>query len=137
MFSLENNKTVSSRINSSDQRRLDGDINDLRVESRDIEESTSVEKIMSDISWGDWLEVRQADFVTGKLVDFMYESMVALAKTVMFCATALVFGILPGKGVGNLWPPFQAQVFGPNISTYFLDPYSFLHFEVSLKIISK
>ena len=128
MFSLENNKTVSSRTNSSDLGG--GDIvNDLVVESRD-QSTSSVEKIMSDISWGDWLEVRQVDTVTGKLVDFMYESMVALAKTVMFCATALVLGILPGKGVGNLWPPFRSQVFGPEISTYFLDPYSFLHFEV-------
>ena len=136
MFSLENNQTVSSRIGSSDQRRLDdGDIIDLHGESRDTDESSKImEKIMSDISWGDWLEVRQVDFVTGKLVDFTYESMIALTKTIMFCATALVLGILPGKGVGNLWPPFQAQVFGPNISTYFLDPYSFLHFEVCRNI---
>lgn len=64
-----------------------------------------------------------------KVRDFGRESALALGKTVVLCFSALMMGILPGKGVGNTWPPYRSQVFGPEISTYFTDPYTFLHFE--------
>ena len=75
-------------------------------------------------------EVDNLNILGDKLSDFLAESTVALGKTVMLCVSALLVGILPGRGLGNLWPPFQSRVFGPEISTHFLDPYSFLHFEV-------
>ena len=65
-----------------------------------------------------------------KFRDFAKESSLALGKTIVLCFSALMLGILPGKGVGNTWPPYRSQVFGPEISTYFTDPYTFLHFEV-------
>jgi len=64
-----------------------------------------------------------------KFRDFAKESSLALGKTIVLCFSALMLGILPGKGVGNTWPPYRSQVFGPEISTYFTDPYTFLHFE--------
>jgi len=75
--------------------------------------------------------VLSADFraLEDKFSDFVQESALALYKTVLLCVSALSLGLLPGKGLGNTWPPFQAQVFGPEISTYFTDPYTFLHFE--------
>ena len=42
--------------------------------------------------------------------DFVQESALALYKTVLLCVSALSLGLLPGKGLGNTWPPFQAQV---------------------------
>ena len=68
-----------------------------------------------------------------KLRDFTRESSLALGKTIVLCFSALMMGILPGKGVGNTWPPYRSQVFGPEISTYFTDPYTFLHFEVRIE----
>ena len=47
---------------------------------------------------------------TDKLSDFIQESALALYKTVLLCVSALSLGLLPGKGLGNTWPPFQAQV---------------------------
>ena len=73
--------------------------------------------------------------VGDKLADFLAESTLALGKTIMLCVSALLMGILPGKGLGPLWPPFQARVYGPEISTHFLDPYSFLHFEVRRRVM--
>ena len=135
MISQENNATVST---SYDHEQPTSDFRDhLGVESRGNAgisvRTEKIVKVLDAISrvTDDWIEVRQVDLLAGKLVDFLYESTVALAKTVMFCTSLLMFGLLPGKGVGNLWPPFKWQVFGPEISTYFLDPYSFLHFEVS------
>ena len=135
MISQENNATV---IASYDSSQPAGAFQDLAVESRGnggiSVRTEKLVKVLDAISrvTDDWVEVRQVDLLAGKLVDFLYESTVALAKTVMFCTSLLMFGLLPGKGVGNLWPPFKWQVFGPEISTYFLDPYSFLHFEVSI-----
>ena len=77
--------------------------------------------------------ISDVGLAAGKLTDFMAESALALGKTILLCTSALVLGILPGKGVGNTWPPYRSQVFGPEISTYFLDPYSFLHFEVIVR----
>ena len=45
-----------------------------------------------------------------KFSDFVQESALALYKTVLLCVSALSLGLLPGKGLGNTWPPFQAQV---------------------------
>ena len=45
-----------------------------------------------------------------KFSDFVQESALALYKTVLLCVSALSLGLLPGKGIGNTWPPFQAQV---------------------------
>ena len=80
---------------------------------------------------GEAREVDSLNILGDKLSDFLAESTVALGKTVMLCVSALLVGILPGRGLGNLWPLYQSRVFGPEISTHFLDPYSFLHFEVS------
>ena len=65
-----------------------------------------------------------------KLRDFTTEAALASAKVVAICFSALVLGVLPGRSKGHFWPPFNKQVFGPEISTYFTDPYTFLHFEV-------
>jgi len=73
--------------------------------------------------------ISDLDISWSKVRDFVTESSLALGKTVLLCVSALMMGILPGKGLGNTWPPFRAQVFGPEISTYFTDPYTFLHFE--------
>ena len=76
--------------------------------------------------------IADLDLSWAKVADFAVESTLALGKTVMLCLSALLLGILPGKGFGNTWPPFRSQVFGPEISTYFTDPYTFLHFEVKI-----
>jgi len=75
------------------------------------------------------LIIADMDVYWAKATEFARESTLALVKTVALCVSALMVGILPGKGVGNTWPPYRSQVFGPEISTYFTDPYTFLHFE--------
>ena len=96
------------------------------------EDTNSLFQTLQHLEAGEAREVDSLNILGDKLSDFLVESTVALGKTVMLCVSALLMGILPGRGLGNLWPPFQSRVFGPEISTYFLDPYSFLHFEVRL-----
>ena len=95
------------------------------------EGDTNILHSLQHMEAGEAREVDSLNILGDKLSDFLAESTVALGKTVMLCVSALLVGILPGKGLGNLWPPYQSRVFGPEISTHFLDPYSFLHFEVS------
>ena len=100
-------------------------------EEREEREDTSILQTLQHMEAGEAREVDSLNILGDKLTDFLAESTVALGKTVMLCVSALLMGILPGKGLGNLWPLYQSRVFGPEISTHFLDPYSFLHFEVS------
>ena len=98
------------------------------------EDTNSLLQTLQHLEAGEAREAREVDSLNilgDKLTDFLAESTVALGKTVMLCVSALLVGILPGRGLGNLWPLYQSRVFGPEISTHFLDPYSFLHFEVS------
>ena len=99
-----------------------------RLEGREEREDSS---ILQSLQHMEAREMDSLNILGDKLTDFLAESTVALGKTVMLCVSALLMGILPGKGLGNLWPLYQSRVFGPEISTHFLDPYSFLHFEVS------
>ena len=99
-----------------------------RLEEKEEREDSS---ILESLEHMEAREVDSLNILGDKLTDFLAESTVALGKTVMLCVSALLVGILPGKGLGNLWPLYQSRVFGPEISTHFLDPYSFLHFEVS------
>ena len=103
-----------------------------RLGQEEESEDTNILQSLQHLEAGEAREVDSLNILGDKLSDFLAESTVALGKTVMLCVSALLMGILPGRGLGNLWPPFQSRVFGPEISTYFLDPYSFLHFEVRL-----
>ena len=101
-----------------------------RLGQQEDSEDADILHSLQHLEAGEARELDSLNILGDKLSDFLAESTVALGKTVMLCVSALLMGILPGKGLGNLWPPFQSRVFGPEISTHFLDPYSFLHFEV-------
>ena len=102
-----------------------------RLEEREEREEREDSSILQSLQHMEARELDSLNILGDKLTDFLAESTVALGKTVMLCVSALLVGILPGRGLGNLWPLYQSRVFGPEISTHFLDPYSFLHFEVS------
>ena len=102
----------------------------LGWEAGEEEEEEGHTNILNSLQNMEARELDSLNILGDKLSDFLAESTVALGKTVMLCVSALLMGILPGRGVGNLWPPYQSRVFGPEISTYLFDPYSFLHFEV-------
>jgi len=64
-----------------------------------------------------------------KFSDFTWEVFLAVLKTTALCGAALGFGLMPGPSAGIYWPPFNPQVYGPEISLHFTDPYTILHFE--------
>ena len=70
-----------------------------RLGAEEEREDTNILHSLQHMEAGEAREVDSLNILGDKLSDFLAESTVALGKTVMLCVSALLVGILPGKGL--------------------------------------